>query len=250
MNRTTVRLFRPGIVDYQRAYSWQRDTSAALRDCRGGEHLALLQHSPVYTLGRRAKPEHLLVSSVELQRRGAAVVEVDRGGDVTFHGPGQMVGYPILNLRARRLLAGDYVRSLEQVLIDALALFGITGERVHGRPGVWAGGGKIAAIGVRVQGGVTTHGFALNVSTDLSWFDAIVPCGLPDVTVTSMARLLRRAPELDAVEAAVVRAFASIFQTSMVDAEPRERASALVRSQRSATAAALAFESVLTRNGR
>jgi lipoate-protein ligase B len=139
------------------------------------------------------------------------VVEVDRGGDVTFHGPGQLVAYPILDLRARGILPGDYVRRLEQVAIEALQVFGIAGERVAGRPGVWAGGSKIAAIGVRVQGGVTTHGFALNVSTDLAWFDAIVPCGLADATVTSMAALLGAAPPIRDVEDAVIDAFGRTF---------------------------------------
>ena len=211
MSGTTVSLFRPGLIDYHDAWSWQRETAAALRERRAPEALALLQHPPVYTLGRRAKAEHLLVSPDDLRRRGAQVVEVDRGGDVTFHGPGQLVGYPILDLRARGTLPGDYVRLLEQVLIEALASFDITGERVPGRPGVWAGGDKIAAIGVRVQRGVTTHGFALNVNTDLSWFDAIVPCGLSDATVTSMASILGEAPSVEAVETAVAHAFSNRF---------------------------------------
>jgi lipoyl(octanoyl) transferase len=215
LSSTTVRISRPGLIDYGQAWSWQRDRAAELRDGRGAEWLALLQHPPVYTLGRRARPEHLLAGRADLARRGAGVVEVDRGGDVTFHGPGQLVGYPILDLRARRLLPADYVRDLEQTLIEALAVFGISGERVHGRPGVWAGGGKIAAIGVRVQGGATTHGFALNVSTDLSWFDAIVPCGLADATVTSMASILGASPDFEAVEEAVADAFGRVFDAEL-----------------------------------
>jgi lipoate-protein ligase B len=117
-------------------------------------------------------------------------------------------------------LPGDYVRGLEQMLIDALASFEITGERVPGRPGVWAGGGKIAAIGVRVQAGVTTHGFALNVSTDLSWFEAIVPCGLAGISVTSMAGLLSSAPPFEAVETEVARAFSRVFEVELIASCP------------------------------
>ena len=134
---------------------------------------------------------------------------------MTFHGPGQLVGYPVLDLRRRGLLPVDYVRRLEQVLIDTLRDFDIEGERVPGRPGVWAGGGKIAAIGVRVRGGVSTHGFALNVSTDLNWFDAIVPCGLYDATVTSMAMILPAAPPMQEVEESVCRAFSRVFQSEL-----------------------------------
>jgi lipoyl(octanoyl) transferase len=215
MSGTEISLSCPGIVEYERAWQWQREWAGALRAGSSGECFALLQHPPVFTLGRSGHREHLLVSEPDLARRGACVVDVDRGGDVTFHGPGQVVGYPILDLRRRALSPVDYVRSLEQVIIDALAAFGIIGERVPGRPGVWAGGGKIAAIGVRVQGGVTTHGFALNVSTDLTWFDAIIPCGLRDVTVTSVHALGGGASVTD-MEGAIVAAFAERFDAVLV----------------------------------
>jgi len=215
----TVLLHRLGSVPYELAWQWQRETATALREGRDGEALALLQHPPVYTLGRRARPQHLLADASTLQTRGASVIEVDRGGDVTFHGPGQLVAYPILDLRRRGLGPSEYVRALESVVIAALARFGVAGERVPRRPGVWAGGGKIAAIGVRVQGGVTTHGFALNVDTDLRWFDAIVPCGLADVSVTSMARVLGQAPALTSVEDAVADAFAAAFRSELQEAE-------------------------------
>jgi len=215
----TVLLHRLGSVPYERAWEWQRETATALRDGRGLEALALLQHPPVYTLGRRTRPQHLLVDASTLQARGASVIEVDRGGDVTFHGPGQLVAYPILGLRRRGVGPVEYVRALESVVIAALARFGVLGERVPGRPGVWAGGDKIAAIGVRVQGGVTTHGFALNVDTDLRWFDAIVPCGLADVSVTSMARVLSQAPAMARVEDAVADAFAAVFRSALREAD-------------------------------
>jgi len=216
MSGTGVRLFRPGFLPYREAWRRQEDVAGALRSGQAGEALFLLQHPPVYTLGRRARPDHFLVEEAELRRRGADVVEADRGGAVTFHGPGQLVGYPILNLHRRSVLPGDYVRLVEQTLIDAVATLGIDAQRVPGRPGVWAGGGKVAAVGVRVRGGVTTHGFALNVSNDLSWFAAIVPCGLADAGVTSVASLLGKAPDMETVETEVCRAFERVFDCTLV----------------------------------
>lgn len=204
----TVRLLRAGHVEYRAALRWQRDTAASVRT-GGDEAVALLEHPPVYTLGRRASREHVLHSEVELAARGARLVESDRGGDVTFHGPGQLVVYPILDLRTRGIAPVDYVRALEAVVIDALHDFGLRSERIEGRPGVWAGDAKVAAVGVRVQGGVSTHGLALNVSTELAWFDAIVPCGIRDAGVGSMQSLLGAAPPMAAVESAVVEGLRS-----------------------------------------
>jgi lipoyl(octanoyl) transferase len=224
MSGTSVRLFRPGLVPYREAWKCQEGAADALRHGLAGEALFLLQHPPVYTLGRRARREHVLVGEAELRRRGADVVETDRGGGVTFHGPGQLIGYPVLDLRRRSLLPGDYVRLLERTLTDALAALGIRGQRVAGRPGVWVGTAKLAAVGVRVHGGVTTHGFALNVSNDLSWFTAIVPCGLAGAGVTSLAALLDRAPDMAAVEAEVCRAFERAFACRL---QPEAAASAV-----------------------
>jgi lipoyl(octanoyl) transferase len=216
----TVRLFcfSRNNIAYDEAWCWQRKTAAELRVGLGAEALAVLQHEPVFTVGRRVRPEHLLSTREELEARGAALVESDRGGDVTFHGPGQLVVYPILDLRARGLAPSDYVRRLEATIIETLATFKIAGERVQGRPGVWVDGAKVAAIGVRVQGGVTTHGFALNVDTDLAWYDAIVPCGIAGATVTSMARILGSSPGMGTVENAICRAFESVFDSELVPA--------------------------------
>jgi lipoyl(octanoyl) transferase len=167
----------------------------------------------------------VLVDPAKLRARGADVIATDRGGDVTFHGPGQLVAYPILDLRRRGLGAASYVRALEQCVIDTLDAFGLRGERVAGRPGVWtrppAGGAgemaKIAAVGVRIERGVSRHGLALNVSTDLTWFDAIVPCGIADAGVTSMARELGEAPAFAAVAGAFARAFQRVFDARLVD---------------------------------
>jgi lipoate-protein ligase B len=181
---------RLGLVAYQRAWELQHRLVGACRT-DGLARLLLLEHPPTYTLGVRGKQEHLLLDEGALARLGASAVRVDRGGDVTFHGPGQLVGYPILDLSRWGEGPLWYVRALEAVLIEALAAFGVAAERSPGRPGVWAGGAKIASIGVHVSRGVTSHGFALNVDPDLRYFRHIVPCGLPDVSVTSMANILQ-----------------------------------------------------------
>jgi lipoate-protein ligase B len=193
----------------------QHDRADALR-AGGAETLILLEHPPVYTLGVRGKSEHVLASETALRARGADVVRTDRGGDVTFHGPGQIVGYPILDLRRRNIGPATYVRMLQDVLIETLARFGIDATCVEGRPGAWTrDGAKIAAIGVRVSRGITTHGFALNVNTDLSYFDVIIPCGIADATVTSMERELGAAQEMRAVEDAIIEALEGVFETSI-----------------------------------
>ena len=197
-----VALERLGRLAYERAEAWQR---AAAEDVRAGgpERIALLEHPPVYTLGARASRAHLLALEDALAHRGAALVATDRGGDITFHGPGQLVAYPILDLRARGLRAADYVRALEAAAIDCAGAFGIEAARRPGTPGAWVGTNKLAAVGVRIDRGVSRHGLALNVSVDLEWFEAIVACGIEDGGVTSMARELREAPSMEAVSEAL-----------------------------------------------
>lgn len=223
IERAPVHLHRGRAVDYERALRWQRAATdavlAARPGSRGAEALALIEHAPVYTLGRRGNREHVLAGPAELRARGAELIATDRGGDVTFHGPGQLVAYPILDLRRRGVGAAEYVRALESSVIETLAAFALRGERVAGRPGVWVGPAKIAAIGVRIDRGVSRHGLALNVSTDLSWFDAIVPCGIADAGVTSMARELGEAPAFDAVVHSFCRAFARSFDVRLVEAD-------------------------------
>ncbi len=223
-----VLLHRPGTLAYANALAWMRASHAALAAGEGAERLALLQHLPVYTVGARGGAKHLLVPIAELAARGAELAEVDRGGDITFHGPGQLVAYPILDLRRRQLRAADYVRALEQTVIEALASFEVPAQRIPGRPGVWtalgAAGGppeKIAAIGVRIRRGVSTHGLALNVSTELDWFDAIVPCGIADAGVTSLERALGRDVPMAEAETALAEAFARRFDAELVEPEAR-----------------------------
>ncbi len=181
-----------GRVDY--LAGWRLQDAVATRVRAGDdEHLLLLEHDPVYTIGRRGTTEHLLAGPGELRRAGAAVYRVDRGGDITYHGPGQLVGYPVVRLGETPDLVG-YVRALEYALIDVLASYRVVGRTERGKTGVWValpGSGtpaKIAAIGVRVSRGVTTHGFALNVSTDLAAFELMIPCGFAH-EVASLERL-------------------------------------------------------------
>ncbi|MBM4410410.1 MAG: lipoyl(octanoyl) transferase LipB [Chloroflexi bacterium] len=203
-------------VPYASSLAWMLSRTDVVRG-GGPEMVALLEHVPVYTLGSRAARTSLRVAESALP---APLVEADRGGDVTWHGPGQLVLYPVLDLRARGVRAGDYVRALESVAIETLAAWGIVAGRTAGRPGVWVGGEKIAAVGVRIDRGVSRHGLALNVSPDLAWFAPIVPCGLVDADVTSMERLVGEAPPLPEVAGAMAEAFARVFSVTLVEAVP------------------------------
>src|SRR5829696_2100507 len=156
--------------------------------------LLLVEHPPVVTLGRSSKERHLLASPALLATRGVELFEVERGGDVTFHGPGQLVGYPIVDLKRHKQDLHWYLRQVEEALIRAVGGMGIVAERSTGFTGVWTGGRKLASIGVHARDWVTWHGFALNVTTDLRYFDLIVPCGIDSVEMTSVARELERAP--------------------------------------------------------
>jgi lipoyl(octanoyl) transferase len=174
--------------------------------------LLLLEHPHVITLGTGSHPEHVLADEAERASLGVELFETGRGGDVTYHGPGQLVGYPILDLKPDRKDLHRYLRDLEEVLIRAAASFDVSARRVPGLTGVWTEVGKLAAIGVRVSSGwITSHGFALNVSTDLGFFGTIVPCGIPDRDVTSLERELGRDVTPGSAQEAVVEAFSQVF---------------------------------------
>lgn len=183
----------------------------ARQEGRISDMLLLLEHPPTLTFGSRVRQEHLLASPEVLAARGIQVHPTRRGGDITYHGPGQLVGYPILHLNRCGRDLHRYVRALEEVLIRALETWGIHGERSPGQTGVWVGEEKIAAIGVEVRRWVTRHGFALNVTTDLSAFGLIVPCGIADKGVTSMERLMGNAPDRREIEEEITRRFAEVF---------------------------------------
>ena len=203
-----------GRVPYASAVELQHQLRDALLRGEGEEHLLLLEHPSVFTLGRNADPGDVVADDAWLDRRGVEVHEADRGGQATYHGPGQLVGYPIVDLKPDRRDVRRYVRDLEEVLIRTLAEYGVTGEpALSPRPvGVWVGDRKIASIGVHLRHWITTHGFALNVTTDLSFFSGIVACGMPSAPMTSIAELSGAAPTLDAVASRVVRHFCDVFE--------------------------------------
>jgi len=174
----------------------------------------LLEHPPVFTIGRRGGSDHLLVSKEVLSQEGIALFETSRGGDITYHGPGQLVGYPILDLRRHGQDLHGYLRRLEEVLILTLGEYGIAAGRLPGYTGVWVGDEKVAAIGVAVKRWVTMHGFALNINPQMRHFSMIVPCGIRDHGVTSLSRLLGRPVDADEVRGRVAERFEEIFGLS------------------------------------
>lgn len=199
---------------YDRAWALQRGLLAGRQADLVPDTLLLVEHPPVITIGRSGRASNILAPLEALAFRGIDVYEIERGGDVTYHGPGQLVGYPILNLRVLDEDVVRYVRLLEATLISALAEWGIAAERIRGYPGVWVGDAKVAAIGVAVKRKVTMHGFALNVDPDLSAFALINPCGLGK-PVTSMARLLGRPIGVAEAQPSVTRAFGEMFQMAL-----------------------------------
>ena len=210
---------RLGLVAYPAALDLQRSLVEERRAGRIPDTLLLLQHPPVLTLGVRGDGgrAHILAADEALSARGISVHETGRGGDVTYHGPGQIVGYPIVDLRPDRCDVHRYVRDLEEVLIRTARDYGIAADRVSGLTGVWVGAEKLAAIGVRIARWVTSHGFALNVSTDLDDFQLIVPCGIADRGVTSLERLLGRTVELAEVEDRLANHFCKVFSAQELE---------------------------------
>ena len=202
-----------GLVPYAAALETQRELIAARQSGAAGDQLLLLEHPAVITIGvsGRRHRGHVLASSAQLRDHGIELLDVPRGGDVTFHGPGQLVGYPIIDLKPDRCDVHRYVRDLEEVLIRTVASFGVVAGRVAGLTGVWVGDDKLAAIGVRLSRWVTSHGFALNVAPDLGQFSLIVPCGLAGRGVTSLERLMGEVPPKPDLEAVVAAEFARVF---------------------------------------
>ena len=208
---------RLGSVPYRPTWELQDELADQRRRRRIGDRLLLLEHFPVYTIGRGGDETNLLAGPDRLRELGAELVRIDRGGDITFHGPGQLVAYPIVELRDPLDLR-RYVRSLEAAIIDTASAFGVTAGRIDGLTGVWvAEQRKLAAIGVRVRRGVTTHGLALNVNTTLAWFDEMIPCGIRDKEVTSLARELDRPVPMEAVEETFAAALARAFGLRLAD---------------------------------
>jgi lipoyl(octanoyl) transferase len=218
-----------GLVPYQQAWDLQAQLAGQIAAGELSPTLLLLEHPHTFTFGRTGQAANLLWSETELKHRGIEVYWVDRGGDVTYHGPGQLVGYPLIPLNVNGLVTSSlvdsstlphadytgYLRKLEQVLIQALHQFGVTGERIEHLTGVWVNGSKIAAIGVKVDAhGITRHGFALNVTPDMSYWDGIIGCGLSGYSVTSLAVLKSAPPSMQQVIQAVIAAFEDVFEVA------------------------------------
>jgi len=203
-----------GRVPYADALELQRSLVEQRRHNRIDDQLLFVEHPHVLTLGVRGDGgrSHILAPADALAARGIEVLETGRGGDITYHGPGQIVGYPIVDLKPDRCDVHKYVRDLEEVLIRTAADYGIEAGRIEGLTGVWAGGEKLAAIGIRIARWVTSHGFALNVTTDLDAFRLIVPCGIADRGVTSLARLLDRNLDLEQVQDRIAQHFCRVFE--------------------------------------
>ncbi len=213
MNELIV--YRLGCVAYGQAYVWQRALAQQRMEGCASDALMVLEHPPVITMGRLARPEHLLASPEMLEKFGVALVDADRGGDVTYHGPGQLVAYPILNLARYKKDLDWYLRHLEEVVIRVLADYGVEGRREPGFTGVWVADEKVAAIGIAVRRWVTFHGIALNVTTNMDHFRLIKPCGLPK-PVTSLRDILARDIALDEVNDRFVDRFAEVFAIETV----------------------------------
>jgi lipoyl(octanoyl) transferase len=219
-------LLNLGQTPYLEAWELQRSLAGAVSQGAIPDTIVLLEHPPVITLGRGGDVANLLASDDTLRSRRVRFFETTRGGDITYHGPGQLVGYPIIHLGEGNRDVRRYVTRLEEVLIQTVAEYGITAERIEGRRGIWAGNEKIAAIGVRISRWVTSHGFALNVNTELDHFRLITPCGLEGTGVTSISKQIGRAVPLDEVRTIVAAKFAQIFERELV---PRPETIRLVK---------------------
>lgn len=217
---TEWRLLRFNILDYAQSYRLQKQILQDRIDGKVPDHLILVQHNPVITIGRNGKSSNILVPRDVLKASGIEIYEIERGGDVTYHGPGQLTGYPIVDLRNFIRDVHWYLRQLEEVIIKVLKEYDITGQRVKGYTGVWVAREKIAAIGVAVRRWVTYHGFALNVSPDLRHFSYINPCGITDRSVTSISQVLRREVSVNEVMDKTISAFEDVFNVHITTDSP------------------------------
>ena len=199
-----------GLSPFKEVWDIQKELVKKRQNGQIKDTLILAEHEPVYTLGKNANENHILQNSP----RDVKTYQIERGGDVTFHGPGQLVGYPIMDLHNYNKSISCYMRSLEQLIIDTLAEFRVTAERKDGLTGVWVGDEKIAALGVRVTRWITMHGFALNVSPDLTYYSGIIPCGIFEYGVTSMAKQLTDQVAVDSVKQVLIEKFMNQFQTA------------------------------------
>lgn len=225
-----VHVHRLGLTDYQQVWDLQKQLFTARLAGQIEDQFILCEHPPTYTIGRNGvatATEHLLLNRNQLRARGIRLYEIDRGGDITYHGPGQLVGYPILDLKGYYRDVHRYLRDLEETIITTLAVFDLMARRFPPHTGVWVdtphGPEKICAIGVKVSRWVTMHGFALNVNTDLTYFNGIVPCGIRQFGVTSMANLKQKNILMTEVEEALIQQFGEVFGADMIEEITKER---------------------------
>jgi len=213
---------RAGQISYADARELQKRLETARLGDAIPDVLLLLEHPPVYTKGRRSTPDELPMGEDWYRRQGIEVTDTDRGGRVTYHGPGQLVGYPIVSLRAYGDDVHEYIRRMERLMIESLAEWGVEAGCIDGQTGVWAKGRKIGSIGVHVDRGVTTHGFAINVNNDLQPFEWIVPCGIESCRMTSLSRELGSEQDMSAFVDTVARTFGELYEREPVEVEPAE----------------------------
>jgi len=204
-----------GLVDYHKGLLLQERLLDSRKSGAIPDVLLLLQHPSVFTMGRSGIVENIIVSEETLVKEGIPVFHTNRGGDITYHGPGQLVGYPILNLRENGLTVHQYVWDLEEIVIRTLADFGIGAQRISGRRGVWVGRQKICALGLRISREVSMHGFALNVNTNLKYFTYIIPCGITGVSITSVSKLLGHEVEIEEIQENLLRHFSQVFRLTL-----------------------------------
>lgn len=218
--QATCRVVDCGRMPYEEAFAMQKRDVARIGRGEGTDVFYLLEHPHVITKGRNAGTDAILADRAFIERRRLQVADCDRGGDVTYHGPGQLVGYPILKLEPGKRSLRRYVHDLEEVLVRTLADFGVDSYRHPVYRGVWAGENKIASIGIRISRWITSHGFALNVSTDLSFFSLIIPCGISGCEMTSMEKILGVKPNMDAVKETTTAHFSDVFERNLVIEKP------------------------------
>lgn len=210
-----IQVIRTGRQEYRACWKLQQRLAAARRAGQVPDLLLLVEHPPTYTIGRRGTRDNLLIDEARLRQVGATCLEVDRGGDITFHGPGQLVVYAIIDLGLTNRSVRRYVENLEQVVIETLRHYGLEATIDPAYPGVWLGRDKIAAIGISIHHGVSYHGFALNIAPDLRYFDYMIPCGIPDRGATSLERELGRKVDADEVANLIIEQFAARFQVEI-----------------------------------
>ena len=213
----TLNVYKIGLVPYKTALDLQLRLIEKRKNEEIGDTLLLLEHPPTFTIGRKGHKEHLLINEKYLSERGIHFEEISRGGDITFHGPGQLVGYPIIDLKTKGRDVHKYLRGLEELIVSVLEEFDIEANRIEGLTGVWVKGHKIASIGVGVKRWITYHGFALNVNTDLSYFDYIVPCGIKGKKVTSLSKELNKQVDPEVVKDSLLKYFSEIFEVEIIN---------------------------------